>query len=103
MIWTLAGLYLAVTILVNLPFVQSALGSEVAKLLSRKLGTCVLVGRVDLGLLNRVIVDDVRIQDQKGHQMILASRMSVSVDYMELMQGRVCLVRTALRSAGQSV
>lgn len=89
MIWTLAGLYLAVTILVNLPFVQSALGSEVAKLLSRKLGTCVLVGRVDLGLLNRVIVDDVRIQDQKGHQMLLASRLSVSVDYMELMQGRV--------------
>lgn len=91
MIWTLAGLYLAVTILVNLPFVQSALGSEIARLCSRKLGTRVFVGRVDLGLLNRVIIDDVRIQDQKGHQMLLASRLSVSVNYVQLAQGRIAI------------
>lgn len=89
MIWTLAGLYLAVTIMVNLPFVQSALGSEIARMISRKLGTCVFVGRVDLGLLNRVIVDDVRIQDQKGHQMLLAARLSVSLDFMELAKGHI--------------
>ncbi|MGI6232309.1 MAG: translocation/assembly module TamB domain-containing protein [Prevotella sp.] len=90
-IWILAGLYFALAILVNLPFMQRFIGSEIAGALSQKLGTGVYVGRVDLGLFNRVIIDDVRILDQQGKQMLRSSRLSASFDYVKLAQGRIAI------------
>lgn len=64
-IWTVVALFVLVTVVLHIPFVQNIVGSEVASALAGKLGTRVEVGRVDVGFLNRVIVDDVRIYDQK--------------------------------------
>lgn len=98
-IWVLVGLYLAVTILVNLPFVQSALGDAVASALSKKLGTQVWVGRVDLGLFNRIIIDDVRIADQRGETLLRSSRLSVKFDYLDLAQGKIVITSAQLFGA----
>ena len=88
LVWALAGLYFAGIVLLHVPAVQTAIGSEIAGALAKKFGTKVRVGRVDLGFFNRFIVDDVLLWDQNGHQMLRASRMSVKFDYLSLAQGR---------------
>ncbi len=78
-------------VLLHLSPVQHFLGSEVAGALAAKLGTRVKVGSVNFGLLNHLIVDDVMVFDQQGDSMLYASRASVKVDYLPLMQGRVSI------------
>ncbi len=91
LIWALAGLYLALAVLLDIPAVQRQIGTQVAAALAQKLGTRVWVGRVDLGLLNRIIIDDVRLQDQRGKEMLRASRISAKLDYVALTRGEVVI------------
>ena len=82
-------MYVAVSIMVNIPIVQSYMGARVASALSRKLCTKVSVGRVSLGFFNRLIVDDVDIRDQKGLPMLRVARASAKPDAMALVRGRL--------------
>ena len=58
-IWSLLALYVTVVVLLQLPFVQHRLGSAVADALGRTLNAEVSVGRINLGFLNRLTIDDV--------------------------------------------
>lgn len=91
LVWLTVGLYLAVIVMVHVPVVQSALGPAVASAISRKLGTPVSVGRVDVGFLNRIIIDDVAMLDHRGKHMLWASRLSAKFSYTDLMRGRVTI------------
>lgn len=91
-IWTVVAIYIAATIAVHIPAVQSWIGSSVASALGEKLGTRVAVGRIYIGLPNRIIVDDLEIYDQKGKQMLCATRAAAKIDYGELVsKGRICV------------
>ena len=59
--------------------------------LSAKLGTKVSVGRIDLGLLNRIIVDDVIVLDQQGDSMLRASRVAAKVDLLDASRGKITI------------
>lgn len=90
-VWVTVGLYLTVIALVHVPVVQAALGRAVASAVSKKLGTAVSVGRVSVGLFNRIIIDDVAMLDQRGKHMLWASRLSAKFSYTDLVQGRVTI------------
>ena len=98
-IWSLLALYIFIIVLLHLPFVQSWIGQQVAGVLSSKIGTTVSVGRVDVGFLNRLIIDDVTINDQQNSEMIKAGRMSVKIDVLALMDGRVSISSAQLFGA----
>ncbi|MBR5085230.1 MAG: hypothetical protein IKX33_11590, partial [Prevotella sp.] len=78
-------------VLLHLPAVQKYIGSKVSASISEKLGTKVEVGRVDLGFLNRVIIDDVVIYDQKDKKMLSSSRLSAKVEITPLFNGQVSI------------
>ena len=90
-VWTLLGLYATVLIAIHIPGIQQRLGDYAAEALSRKLGTQVTVGRVDLGFLNRLVLDDVNIKDQKHRTMFKASRLTLKVDLAPLALGRITI------------
>ena len=90
-IWSLLGTYVALVLLIQLPFVQRWIGSAVASAVGSKLGTEVSVGRVDLGFFNRLIIDDVAISDQQGQPLLTARRMAVKIDLLPLLSGRVSI------------
>ena len=90
-IWSLAALYVAAIVLLHVPAFQRFVGSQVASAIGQKLGTKAEVGRVDLGFLNRLIVDGVVIYDQHGKQMIRASRLAVNVNLLELPKGKIAI------------
>ena len=88
-IWTIFALYVILIVLLHLPPVQTFLGSTVATALAQKFGTEVSVGKINLGLFNRIIIDDVKMLDQKGDSMIYASRLSAKVDLLPLKDGKI--------------
>ena len=88
-IWTIFALYVILIVLLHLSPVQTFLGSTVATALAQKFGTEVSVGRINLGFFNRIIIDDVKMLDQKGDSMIYASRLSAKVDLLPLKDGKI--------------
>ena len=90
-VWTLIVLYLLLIVLLHVPSVQAFLGKEVSGALSDKFGTRVEVGSVNLGFLNRIIVDDVMMYDQRGDSLVYASRLSVKIDYLAAVKGKISI------------
>ncbi len=91
LLWTIIIGYILSMVVVRLPYVQNVIGSRVAAILSDKLGTKVVIGRVDLGFFNRLILDDVMIYDQACKEMLRARRLSVKVELPPLVQGRIAI------------
>lgn len=89
-IWTIVGLYVAIVTLLHIPLIQSFLGRSVGNVLHEMLGTEVRIGRIDLGFANRLIIDDIRIDDLDRKEMLKVSRASVKISIMTLiMDGRI--------------
>mgnify|MGYP003312166301 CR=1 FL=1 len=76
-------------VLLQLPPVQAFIGSQAASALKDKFGTEVNIGKVNLGFLNRIIIDDVMMKDQQGDSMIYASRISAKIDLLPLKEGKI--------------
>ena len=89
-IWTVIAAYVSAVLIVHVPAVQAWIGRQAAGALADKLGTKVTVGRVYLGFLNRVIIDDLVIYDQKAKPMLSSTRVAAKIDYGELIgSGRI--------------
>ena len=98
-IWTVIALNLLTAAVLRLPGVQQSVGSKVSAVLSEALGTTVSIGRVDLGFLDRIIIDDVTILDQQRQPMLIITRLSAKVDYLPLTQGRISISSAQLFGA----
>ncbi len=95
-IWTIVGLYVSLIVLLHIPAVQDLIGNKVGEVLSEKFGTKVTVDRVDLGFLNRLVIDGVYMQDQTGKTMLEATRMSVNIGLFHLMKGKIVITSAQL-------
>ena len=89
--WTLVALYALIIVLLHIPAVQGMVGREVASALGKKLGTEVKIGRVDLGLPFRLVIDDVTLLDQQNKPMLCAARLSASAELTPLLSGRISI------------
>lgn len=85
------GVYIGTIILLNIPFVQRNMASIVEKELSQILKTQTSITQIDLGLLNRIIIDDVLIDDQSGKEMLKVARLSAKFDILPLFKGKITI------------
>lgn len=53
--------------------------------------THVKIGRIDIGLLNRIIIDDVLLDDQGGKEMLKVTRLSAKFDIIPLFKGKISI------------
>lgn len=88
-IWAIIVLNLFSAGILRLPAVQQFIGGKIAAVLEEQLNTKVTVGQVDIGLLNRIIIDSVLIYDQQHKEMLRISRLSIKFDYMPLAEGKI--------------
>ena len=65
------------------------MGNCVASTLSDKLGTDVTIGRIDVGFLNRLTLDDVQVMDRQNEPILQANRISVKVALWPLLSGQI--------------
>ena len=95
-VWTMVTLYILVAIILHIPLVQQTMGKTVAKAMADKIGSKVTVGNIDLGMLNRIIIDDVVILDQNGKEMLKAARIAAKIDIVDLLEGKVNITSAQL-------
>lgn len=77
--------------MLNIPGIQRVTSTFVAKELSQILHTQVTIGRIDIGLLNRMIIDDVLLDDQSGKEMLKVSRLSAKFEITPLFKGKISI------------
>lgn len=75
----------------NIPYVQRQVSALVAHELEALLDTRLSVGRISLGLLNRIVVSDLLVDDRSGKEMLRATRLSAKFDILPLLQGRISI------------
>lgn len=90
-IWSVCGLYVLIITLIHIPAIQNRIGELTASVLSEKLGTQVHVSTIDLGFLNRIIIDDVLIYDLHQKEMVKAARISAKIDLIPLLENRISI------------
>ena len=90
-LWALVCLYVVVVAVVNVPAVQDFIGRQVADAIETKLGTKASVGRVDVGLFNRLVIDKVSLHDQRGVPFLQATRLSVKVGILAALRGDISI------------
>ena len=75
----------------HLPSVQAFIASELKEKIEERIGSRVEIEKVDLGFLNRIIVDGFEVYDQNKERFLKSSRVSVKIDLIDLMSGKINL------------
>lgn len=86
-IWTVLIIYLMLIFALRFDSVQETIGNYTAKIIGNKLSTKVEVGRIDLGILNRIIIDDLTIYDHQGKKIIQSARLTSKINIAALTKG----------------
>ena len=63
----------------------------IAKELSEVLNTRLTIGKINIGLLNRIIIDDVLLDDQSGKEMLKVTRLSAKFDILPFFKGKISI------------
>ena len=90
------SLYIGTILLLNIPYVQRQISVLVANELANVLGTQLTIGRINMGLLNRIIIDDLLLNDQSDKEMLKISRLSAKFDILPLFKGKVSISNVQL-------
>jgi hypothetical protein len=95
----LLGVYALLILSLNTAFIQGQMGLVVSKQLSQLLNSEVKVGKVELQLLNRIVISDVQLKDQEGKEMLQVARLSSKFDLIPLLtQQKVVINNVQLSS-----
>lgn len=81
--------YFGIIAILNMPFIQNRITRLTAKELGNLLQTEVSIGNIDLGLLNRIIIQDVNIKDRQNKDMLKISRLSAKFEISSLLHGKI--------------
>ena len=66
LVWGILGLHIGIYVLLNIPVVQGKMASIISSELRKILNTEVSVGHIELGLFNRLHVENVLLDDLQG-------------------------------------
>ncbi len=98
-IWGVIAFNLLTAGILSMSGVQQFAGRKIAHAISNKLGTKIDIGRVSLGLFNRVIIDDVCLYDQLHKEMLRVGRLSAKIDMLPLAEGKISISSAQLFGA----
>lgn len=88
---TVVGIYIGLLILLNTSWIQQGITSWAAHTLSNQLGSNCSIDNVNIGLLNRIIITNLAIDDLKGEELLHVTRLSAKFDLLPLLHGRISI------------
>ena len=91
LVWGIIGLHIGMYILLNIPVVQGKMASIISNELRKILNTEVSVGHIELGLFNRLHVENVLLDDLQGEEMLNVHRLSARFELKPLLKGRIVI------------
>ena len=89
-------MYIGLILLLNIPLVQQQMSVLASRELSALLGSELKVGHIETGLLNRIVVNDLMLNDQSGQEMLKVARLSARFDILPLLKGKVSISNVQL-------
>lgn len=92
--WTagsIIALLLLVIILIQVPAVQDFLRGKVVAYLENKLGTRVAIGRIDLDLPGKLVLENVYFEDQKKDTLLAGERLAVNIGVFRLLKNEIAI------------
>lgn len=81
--------YFGIIAILSTPFIQSRITRLAANELQKLLKTEVSIGNIDLGLLNRIIIQDINVKDRSNNEMLKISRLSAKFEISSLLHGKI--------------
>ena len=90
-IWTLVIIYALLMTMLHIPVIQTGIAGLVSSGLSEKVGAQVTLKRVDLGFLNRIVIDEMSVLDLNKERLLRLPRLSAKIDVIDLIQGKINL------------
>ena len=91
LVWGILGLHIGIYVLLNIPVVQGKMASIISSELRKILNTEVSVGHIELGLFNRLHVENVLLNDLQGEEMLNVHRLSARFELKPLLEGRIVI------------
>ena len=85
------ALYLLLIGSLNIPTVQRKISNVVANQLATHLETEISIGRINMGLLNRIIIEDLYVEDQQQTELLKVARLAARFDIMALFKGKISI------------
>lgn len=81
--------YFGIIVLLNIAPVQRFITDRTERELSQLLSTKVTIDNIDLGLFNRIIIQNLLVNDRNGKELLKASRLSAKFDLPSLLRGKI--------------
>lgn len=96
---TVIGAYIFLLAFLNFSPTEQWLTRQVAQGLSEKLGTKVSISAIEVGLFNRLIINDIEISDLQGKTMLKARHASAKLELRSLFKEQLSLRTVSLIDA----
>ena len=90
--WLVASvlfLFLLVVIALQIPFVQNFAKDKAVAYLEEKIHTRVEIGRIEIGLPKKVILEDFYFEDQKADTLLAGKKLAVDVSLFDLFRNHL--------------
>lgn len=83
--------YIGIIATLNIPYIQHHLSVWASTQLSNTLQAELSIKKINLGFLNRIIIDDLVLNDQSNKEMLRVSRASAKLDILPLLRGKISI------------
>ncbi|TRW24270.1 translocation/assembly module TamB [Flavobacterium zepuense] len=91
-LWTVGSviaLFLLIVLLLQIPYVQNIVKDKAVSYLEKKIGTNVSIGKIEIGLPKKVILEDVYFESQQGDTLLAGEKLAVDISLFKLMSSEV--------------
>ena len=78
-------------ILLNTPFVQQSISQRISAYATKALGSRFSIQHVEIGLFNRIILEDIALEDLHGENLLNVARVSVKIELLPLFQKKISI------------
>lgn len=77
--------------MLKVPSIQHQMAVIVTSELKQIVETELSIGRINIGMLNRIIVDDIYLNDRSGEEMLKVTRLSAKFEILPLLKGKIAI------------
>ncbi len=86
---SIIGLFLLIVLLLQIPYIQNIVKDKAVSYLEKKIGTEVHIGKIEIGLPKKVILEGVYFESQQGDTLLAGDKLAVDISLFKLLDNEV--------------
>ncbi|OYQ36140.1 hypothetical protein CHU92_10145 [Flavobacterium cyanobacteriorum] len=83
------GLFLLIVLLLQIPYIQDIVKDEAVAYLEGKIGTDVNIGRIEIGLPKKIILEGVYFESREGDTLLAGEKLAVDISLLKLLDNEI--------------